>query len=75
MKKHTLKSVFTIILIIVVFSSFSQGVKISTSNGNPHESAILEIESTTQGLLIPRMTSEQRNTISDPTAGLLVFDT
>ena len=75
MKKNTLKSGLTFILILIVFTSFSQGVKISTSSGNPHESAILEIESTTQGLLIPRMTSDQKKSISNPTAGLLVFDT
>ncbi|MCH8904374.1 MAG: tail fiber domain-containing protein [Bacteroidetes bacterium] len=38
-------------------------------------SAVMEITSTTLGLLIPRMTSAQRNAIAGPANGLLVFDT
>lgn len=37
-------------------------------------SAILELESTTTGLLFPRMTSTQRNAIGSPSAGLMVYD-
>ena len=40
----------------------------------PHASAVLEIKSTTKGMLIPRMTSTQRLFISSPADGLLVFD-
>jgi hypothetical protein len=35
----------------------------------------MEIESTNKGLLLPRMTSTQKNAISSPADGLLVFDT
>ena len=42
---------------------------------NPAPSAMLDIYSTSKGLLIPRMSSAQRNTIASPLAnGLLVFD-
>jgi hypothetical protein len=37
--------------------------------------ANLEIRSTTQGVLFPRVTTTQKNAISTPLAGLLVFDT
>jgi hypothetical protein len=37
--------------------------------------ANLEIRSTTQGVLFPRVTNTQKNAISTPLAGLLVFDT
>ncbi len=43
--------------------------------GVPAASAILELESTTKGLLFPRMTTVQRNTIVAPVAGLMVYDT
>ena len=38
-------------------------------------SAVLEARSTTKGFLPPRMTSAQRTGISNPAAGLIVFDT
>lgn len=38
-------------------------------------SAALEINGTTRGLLIPRMTSTQRNAISSPATGLQVYNT
>lgn len=37
-------------------------------------SAAVEIQSTTEGILIPRMTSAQRSAIVSPAQGLLVFD-
>lgn len=44
--------------------------------GNRHEySAALTVESTTGGLIIPRMTQAQRDAIADPALGLLVFQT
>ncbi len=37
--------------------------------------AIVEMDSTEKGLLIPRMTTVQRNAITSPAAGLLIYDT
>jgi hypothetical protein len=48
------------------------GVGIGTSN--PTASAKVDIESTTQGFLPPRMTTLQRNAISSPAAGLRIFN-
>jgi hypothetical protein len=42
---------------------------------NPDASAMLDVESTTQGLLTPRMSSVERVAISSPANGLLVYDT
>ena len=39
------------------------------------DSAMLEVVSTTQGLLFPRMTTTQKNAIASPAAGLVVYDT
>jgi hypothetical protein len=38
-------------------------------------SAVMEITSTTQGFLPPRMTTTQKNAISLPAAGLVIYDT
>lgn len=51
---------------------FSQSVGIGTNN--PSSSAALDISHTSKGLLIPRMTTVQRNAISSPANGLLVYD-
>ena len=48
---------------------------INTTGNNPHASAMLDITSTSKGLLTPRMTSAQRMAISSPATGLLVYQT
>ena len=40
----------------------------------PNSSALLDLSSTSKGLLLPRMTTAQRNNIVSPVQGLLVFD-
>ncbi|CAB4160699.1 hypothetical protein UFOVP764_11 [uncultured Caudovirales phage] len=44
-------------------------------NGAPAASAILDGQSTTQGVRFPNMTTAQKNAISSPAAGLVIFDT
>jgi trimeric autotransporter adhesin len=48
-------------------------VGIGTSS--PNASAILDVQSTTKGVRMPNMTTTQKNAISSPAAGLMVFDT
>lgn len=64
---------------ICVFSSFmlaqSQGVLIGSGGGVPSPDAMLEIRSTQSGLLLPRLTTTQRNAIANPTPGLQIFNT
>jgi len=59
-------------VIAVSFTTFAQ-VGIGTTT--PEESAALEIKSTTGGLLPPRMEEAERNAISTPAAGLIVYCT
>jgi len=42
---------------------------------SPNASAVLDLTSTTQGLLPPRMTQDQRNAIVSPAVGLMVWCT
>jgi len=51
----------------------AQGVGIGTST--PQASAKLEVNSTTSGLLLPRMTFAQRNQIPAPAQALMVYCT
>jgi hypothetical protein len=50
------------------------GVAINTTNALPNSSALLDITSNNKGLLIPRMTSAERNAIASPVKGLIVYD-
>lgn len=62
--------------ILILISSFGVAqVKISQSGGLPHSSSILDLESGTKGFLPPRMTTLQRNAISSPAEGLLIYNT
>lgn len=72
MKKLTL--LFAILLTLST-NIFAQGVGINTTGADADASAILDVSSTTQGFLPPRMTEAQRTAISSPAIGLLVFQT
>lgn len=54
------------------FQPFSQGIGIGTSF--PHASSVLEIDSDTKGILIPRMPSSGITSIVLPAKGLIVYD-
>lgn len=61
---------------LLLFSSalFAQ-VSISTDNSAPDNSAMLDVKSTSKGLLPPRVTLTERNAIGSPANGLMVFCT
>lgn len=68
-----MKILLSILLIIVSFSfGFSQ-VGINTTD--PDASAALDIVNDERGVLIPRMTTAQKNAIVEPAHSLLVYDT
>ena len=68
-----MKHFFIFLAVLSISASAYTQVGIGTSN--PDTSALLDITTTTQGLLIPRMTNVERQAISDPQPGLMVFDT
>lgn len=63
----------TIFCLTVLYGS-SQ-VAINNNGNNPASTSMLDVSSTTKGMLIPRMTSAQRKAIINPEMGLLVYDT
>ena len=71
-----MKNIFFALLLAASSASFGQ-VKISasTSGSNPAPSAMLEVESTNKGLLLPRMTTAERTSITSPAAGLTIYNT
>ena len=68
---------FLLLPLILTLSYFSnaQSLAINTDGSTANSSAILDIKSTTKGILIPRMDSSQRVIISTPATGLLVYQT
>lgn len=64
-----------ILTLFLTFNLFSQGVAINTDNSSPDNSAILDVKSTSKGMLIPRMTLTERSAITSPASGLMVYQT
>ncbi len=73
MRKLTL----LIVLLTYCFILNAQNVVVTDDEGyTAHSSAMLDIKSSTKGLLIPRITTSERTTLASTAAkGLLVFDT
>jgi hypothetical protein len=49
--------------------------QVGIGTDSPHASAAIEINSTTEGFLLPRLTNEQILAIENPAEGLMVFST
>lgn len=64
-------SAMVIACLTINMDTFAQ---VGIGNTNPDTSSMLDIQSTTKGVLIPRMTTVQRTAISPAATGLLVFD-
>jgi len=69
-----LKVLFLSIIILVSYDIHAQ-VTISNDGSSADGSAMLEIKSTEKGLLPPRLTLAQRNAISNPANGLMIYNT
>lgn len=76
MKKHLAK-ILSIVFFIMQTALHAQTIIVTDDStyttGN--SSAVLDIKSTSKGLLLPRMTEAQRLAISNPAEGLIVFQT
>lgn len=66
--------ILTVIAITCSLTASSQ-VSISRDGSNAHNSAMLDVSSTSSGLLMPRMTTLQQIQIENPATGLMVFNT
>lgn len=70
-----MKLVYFFMLIALGLSgTISAQVAINNTGELPANSAQLDIQSTTKGILIPSMTTAQRTAIADPANALIVFD-
>lgn len=77
MKKNILLS-FLIIHVMMVHAqtnTFPATGSAGIGTTTPNASSLLDITSTTKGMLAPRMTKTQRDAIATPATGLLIFQT
>ena len=72
-KRYILK--ICLLYFFCMWSSLLNAQSLGLNNSSPNASAILDATSTSQGILIPRMTTAQRNAIASPATGLLVYVT
>ncbi len=61
--------------LVCSFSLLSQGVAINNDGSNADGSAMLDVQSTESGILIPRMTQTERDVIVSPATGLMIYQT
>ncbi|MCC6290084.1 MAG: hypothetical protein IT249_19570 [Chitinophagaceae bacterium] len=61
-------------MLLFVYVAAQSQVAINTDGAAPAASAMLDVKSNEKGMLIPRMTTAQREAIVNPTNGLLVYD-
>lgn len=64
-----------VIAFLISATTIAQNVGINATGATPNASAMLDIVSTSGGLLVPRMTNAQKNAIGTPADGLLVYQT
>ncbi|MEI7726608.1 MAG: hypothetical protein WCK09_15980 [Bacteroidota bacterium] len=67
------KRCFFLLLLLCGFSQVHAQVAVNTDGSAPDNSAMLDIKSTTKGLLIPRLTVYQRIQLPSPATGLLIY--
>src|SRR5579862_3465728 len=77
-----MKKFVTFIVTALMFSTLSRSQNIFPSTGaagigttTPDASSLLEIKSTSKGLLIPRMTKVQRDAVATPATALMIYQT
>ena len=74
--ERKMKTTIILVTVIILFTlSGHAQVAITTDGSAPGTSAMLDVKSTTKGMLVPRMTAAQRGLIASPVAGLLVYQT
>lgn len=62
-------------IILISFITLSTNAQVGIGTTAPDNSSILDISSNTSGLLIPRMSTAERDAIASPAIGLMIYNT
>ncbi len=72
--KKTTRLLLALTLLLSSATNFAQ-IAINTDGSAPDVSAILDVQSTTKGILLPRLTNAERDAINSPAVGLVIYNT
>jgi len=64
-----------IILFFILFQTLVLNAQVGIGTTSPNPASILDVESSTKGFLIPRLTASERDNITDPAEGLMLYCT
>ena len=72
--KYIIRRILVGLILLSFFEEgYAQNIGIGTANPNPK--AVLDVKATDKGILFPRLTTAQRNGITNPPNGLHIFNT
>lgn len=75
---YALLKAASLLLIFIIYSGINHAQTVSVTDDesySPETSAMLDVKSTDKGMLIPRVSTTERDAISSPAEGLFVYDT
>jgi len=64
-----------LLIMMISVTAIGQNMSINMDGAAPDSSAMLDVTSTTKGLLLPRMTQTERIAITNPATSLMVYQT
>ena len=70
-----MKKIFLLVSIFATVATTAQSVGINADGSAANTSAMLDVSSTTKGLLPPRMTGSEKTGIASPAQGLMIYCT
>jgi hypothetical protein len=70
-----MKTILFATSLLLASTSFGQNKNVGINTNTPDPSAVLHLESNDQGLLVPRLTTLERDAIAAPAIGLIIYHT
>ncbi|MEL6274467.1 MAG: kelch repeat-containing protein, partial [Bacteroidota bacterium] len=73
-RKAWFRTLLSVLVVLITGSCLTAQIGINADNVAPDSSAILDLKSSRQGFLYPRMTTTERDAILSPATGLTIFN-
>lgn len=73
--KNKLRLFVLALAIGISMPTLAQVDNVGIGTDKPNQSAVLDLQSNNKGLLMPRLTSDQKNSIKNPATGLIIYQT